>query len=65
MECAGSDRVSTFPRFNHHSPWGLQPIGQAEWGRCLLMDIIKECGGFKDGAVDVVFTGLNKLQGRC
>jgi DMSO/TMAO reductase YedYZ molybdopterin-dependent catalytic subunit len=30
MECAGSDRGSTFPSFNHHSPWGLQPIGQAE-----------------------------------
>src|SRR5436305_5203970 len=31
MECAGSDRVSSLPRFNHHSPWGLQPISQAIW----------------------------------
>lgn len=59
MECAGSDRASSFPRFNHHSPWGLQPISQAEWTGCLLMDVIKLCGGFKEGAVDILFTGYD------
>lgn len=59
MECAGNDRTSTLPRFNHHNPWGLQAVGQAEWGGCLLMDVIKKCGGFSSGAVDVVFTGYD------
>jgi DMSO/TMAO reductase YedYZ molybdopterin-dependent catalytic subunit len=59
MEYAGSDRVSSFPRFNYHSPWGLQPISQASWTGCLLTDVLKYCGGIKETAVDIIFTGYD------
>ncbi len=59
MECAGSDRVSAYPRFNHHSPWGLQPISQAEWTGCLLTDVLGTCQ-LSNEAVDLVFSGSDQ-----
>jgi DMSO/TMAO reductase YedYZ molybdopterin-dependent catalytic subunit len=59
MECAGSDRASSTPRFNHHSPWGLQPIAQAEWSGCLLTDVLNHCGGYTENAIDIIFTGAD------
>lgn len=55
IECAGTDHGISIPEFNSVS----QPISQAVWSGCLLMDVIRYCGGFKSGAVDILFTGYD------
>lgn len=57
LECAASGGSSSFPRFNSHSPWGMQAVSQSSWSGCLVSDIISACGGYKYGAKELIFTG--------
>jgi len=63
MECAGNGRMSQLHRLWVHVPWNHEAIGTAEWGGTPLKGVLEEAG-IEEGAVDVVFTGLDKgIQG--
>ena len=62
MECAGNGRAKLAPR-PVSQPWLLEAVGNAEWGGTPLRPLLEEAG-LLDGAVEVLFTGLDRgLEG--
>jgi len=62
LECAGNGRARTSPR-PLSQPWLGEAVGTAEWTGLSLAGLLHEAG-LRDGAVDVVFTGLDRgVQG--
>jgi sulfane dehydrogenase subunit SoxC len=62
LECAGNGRARLTPR-PLSQPWLEEAIGNAEWTGTLLAPLLQEAG-VGDGAVEVLFTGLDRgLQG--
>jgi len=62
LECAGNGRARLHPR-PMSQPWLCEAVGTAEWTGTPLAPILEEAGVL-DGAVDVVFTGLDRgVQG--
>ncbi len=62
MECAGNGRAFMDPR-PISQPWHAEAIGTAEWKGTPLRPILEE-GGIKPGAVEILFTGLDRgVQG--
>ncbi len=62
LECAGNGRARTNPR-PLSQPWLGEAVGTAEWTGAPLRAVLEEAG-VRDGAVDVVFTGLDRgVQG--
>jgi DMSO/TMAO reductase YedYZ molybdopterin-dependent catalytic subunit len=57
MECAGNGRALVEPHVTSQ-PWVLEAVGTARWRGTPLRGILHEAG-VKDGAVDIVFTGLD------
>ncbi len=63
LECCGNGRMSMRNRLWPHVPWNHEAIGNAEWTGTPLRGVLEEAG-IRPGAVDVVFTGLDKgIQG--
>jgi sulfane dehydrogenase subunit SoxC len=58
MECAGNGRALLDPR-PRSQPWLLEAVGTGEWTGTPLAPLLDEAG-VEDGAVDVVFTGLDR-----
>src|SRR5438874_9163302 len=58
MECAGNGRAKLLPR-PVSQPWLLEAVGTAEWGGTPLRPLLEEAG-ILDGAVDVLFRGLDR-----
>jgi sulfane dehydrogenase subunit SoxC len=58
LECAGNGRAKLSPR-PVSQPWLLEAVGTAEWGGTPLRPLLEEAG-ILDGAVDVLFTGLDR-----
>src|SRR4051812_1801453 len=62
MECAGNGRALSEPRALSQ-PWLLEAVGTAEWTGTPLGPILDE-SGLDAGAVELVFTGLDRgIQG--
>ncbi len=62
MECAGNGRANLSPR-PLSQPWLFEAVGTAEWTGTPLRSLLEEAGPL-DGAVEVVFTGLDRgVQG--
>jgi sulfane dehydrogenase subunit SoxC len=62
LECAGNGRARLAPR-PLSQPWLGEAVGTAEWTGTPLAPILRDAG-VRDGAVDVVFTGLDRgIQG--
>ena len=62
LECAGNGRARTSPR-PLSQPWLAEAVGTAEWTGTSLAGVLRDAGVL-DGAVDVVFTGLDRgVQG--
>ena len=62
MECAGNGRANLSPR-PLSQPWLFEAVGTAEWTGTPLRPLL-EAAGPLEGAVDVVFTGLDRgVQG--
>ena len=62
LECAGNGRARLSPR-PMSQPWLTEAVGTAEWTGTPLAPILEEAGVLT-GAVDVVFTGLDRgVQG--
>jgi sulfane dehydrogenase subunit SoxC len=62
LECAGNGRARLSPR-PMSQPWLSEAVGTAEWTGTPLAPILGEAG-VRDGALDVVFTGLDRgVQG--
>jgi sulfane dehydrogenase subunit SoxC len=57
MECAGNGRAGLSPR-PISQPWLQEAVGTARWGGALLRPLLEEAR-LLDGAVEVVFTGLD------
>jgi sulfane dehydrogenase subunit SoxC len=58
MECAGNGRAKLSPR-PVSQPWLLEAVGTAEWGGTPLRPLLEQAG-ILEGAVDVLFTGLDR-----
>jgi DMSO/TMAO reductase YedYZ molybdopterin-dependent catalytic subunit len=58
MECAGNGRAHLDPR-PVSQPWLLEAVGTARWGGTLLCPLLEEAG-VGEGAVEVLFTGLDR-----
>ena len=58
MECAGNGRALLAPR-PISQPWLTEAVGTAEWTGIPLRALLDEAG-IDDGAVEVVFTGLDR-----
>jgi DMSO/TMAO reductase YedYZ molybdopterin-dependent catalytic subunit len=58
MECAGNGRARLEPR-PVSQPWLTEAVGTAEWTGTPLAPLLQE-SGLGAGAVDVVFTGLDR-----
>ena len=58
MECAGNGRALVEPHVVSQ-PWLLEAVGTARWRGVPLAALLGEAG-VGDGAVDVVFTGLDR-----
>jgi DMSO/TMAO reductase YedYZ molybdopterin-dependent catalytic subunit len=58
MECAGNGRARLEPR-PVSQPWLLEAVGTGRWGGVRLRDVLAEAG-VSDGAVEVLFTGLDR-----
>jgi DMSO/TMAO reductase YedYZ molybdopterin-dependent catalytic subunit len=58
MECAGNGRARLDPR-PVSQPWLLEAVGTARWKGTPLALLLEEAGVL-EGAVDVVFTGLDR-----
>ncbi len=58
MECAGNGRAMLQPR-PVSQPWLSEAVGTAEWTGVSLRALLEEAG-LKDGAREVVFTGLDR-----
>ena len=62
LECAGNGRARLTPR-PLSQPWLEEAIGNAEWTGTPLAPLLEEAG-IDDGAVEVLFTGLDRgIQG--
>jgi DMSO/TMAO reductase YedYZ molybdopterin-dependent catalytic subunit len=62
MECAGNGRARLNPR-PVSQPWLLEAVGTARWTGTLLKPLLQEAG-VREGAVEVLFTGLDRgLEG--
>jgi len=62
LECAGNGRANLSPR-PVSLPWLFEAVGNAEWTGTPLRPLL-EAAGPLEGAVDVVFTGLDRgVQG--
>ena len=62
LECAGNGRARMSPR-PLSQPWLTEAVGTAEWTGTPLRPILEEAG-LRQGAIDVVFTGLDRgVQG--
>ncbi len=62
LECAGNGRARTSPR-PLSQPWLNEAVGTAEWTGTPLRAILEEAG-VREGAIEVVFTGLDRgVQG--
>ena len=62
LECAGNGRARLSPR-PLSQPWIEEAIGNAEWTGTPLAPLLEEAG-IEDGAVEVLFTGLDRgIQG--
>src|SRR5437667_221907 len=62
LECAGNGRARLQPR-PMSQPWLSEAVGTAEWTGTPLAPILKDAD-VRDGARDVVFTGLDRgVQG--
>ncbi|HVH63501.1 MAG TPA: sulfite oxidase [Candidatus Dormibacteraeota bacterium] len=62
LECAGNGRARLSPR-PKSQPWLGEAVGNAEWTGTPLAGILDEAG-VREGAVDVVFTGMDRgIQG--
>jgi DMSO/TMAO reductase YedYZ molybdopterin-dependent catalytic subunit len=63
MECAGNGRAKLDPRPSTSQPWLVEAIGTARWRGIPLRTLLDEAG-VRDGAVEVLFTGLDRgLEG--
>lgn len=62
FECAGNGRALLQPR-PISQPWLVEAVGTAAWGGVALRTVLEEAG-MRDGAVDVVFTGLDRGRER-
>jgi DMSO/TMAO reductase YedYZ molybdopterin-dependent catalytic subunit len=58
MECAGNGRALLEPHVTSQ-PWVQEAVGTAYWRGTPLRGLLAEAG-VEDGAVDVVFTGLDR-----
>ena len=58
MECAGNGRARLEPR-PISQPWLLEAVGTGRWRGTSLADLLDEAG-VADGAVEVLFTGLDR-----
>jgi sulfane dehydrogenase subunit SoxC len=58
MECAGNGRARLEPR-PVSQPWLLEAVGTARWGGTPLPPLLEEAG-LPDGAVEALFTGLDR-----
>jgi DMSO/TMAO reductase YedYZ molybdopterin-dependent catalytic subunit len=58
MECAGNGRARLDPR-PVSQPWLLEAVGTAQWSGTLLAPILDEAAP-REGAVDVIFSGLDR-----
>ena len=62
LECAGNGRAKLDPR-PLSQPWLLEAVGTAEWTGTPLRGVLEEAG-VADGAVEVLFRGLDRgLEG--
>jgi sulfane dehydrogenase subunit SoxC len=62
LECAGNGRARLSPR-PLSQPWLEEAVGNAEWTGTPLAPLLEEAG-VQDGAVEVLFTGLDRgIQG--
>ncbi|HSS62716.1 MAG TPA: sulfite oxidase [Candidatus Limnocylindrales bacterium] len=62
LECAGNGRARLSPR-PLSQPWLSEAVGTAEWTGTPLAGILEDAG-LRDGAMEVVFTGLDRgVQG--
>ena len=58
LECAGNGRTLMSPRAISQ-PWVNEAVGTAEWTGTPLAALLEEAG-VRDGAVEIVFTGIDK-----
>jgi DMSO/TMAO reductase YedYZ molybdopterin-dependent catalytic subunit len=58
MECAGNGRVHIEPHVVSQ-PWLLEAVGTARWRGTPVAPLLEEAG-VRDGAVEVLFTGLDR-----
>jgi sulfane dehydrogenase subunit SoxC len=58
MECAGNGRALLEPHVVSQ-PWLSEAVGTAEWTGVPVRDLVEEAG-VEDGAVEVLFTGLDR-----
>ena len=58
MECAGNGRALLEPRTSGQ-PWLREAVGTAEWGGAPLVHVLEQAG-VSTGAVELVFTGLDR-----
>ena len=58
MECAGNGRVHIEPHVVSQ-PWLLEAVGTASWRGVAVAALLEEAG-MQDGAVEVLFTGLDR-----
>ena len=58
MECAGNGRAQVEPHVVSQ-PWLLEAVGTASWRGIRLAELLEE-SGVRDGAVEVLFTGLDR-----
>jgi DMSO/TMAO reductase YedYZ molybdopterin-dependent catalytic subunit len=58
MECAGNGRARLDPK-PVSQPWILEAVGNGEWGGTALRPLLEEAG-VEGGAVEVVFSGMDR-----
>src|SRR5436189_2919860 len=58
MECAGNGRARLDPR-PASQPWLLEAVGTARWGGTMVRPLLEEAG-VGEGAVEVLFTGVDR-----
>ena len=58
MECAGNGRAHVTPHVVSQ-PWLLEAVGTARWRGTSLVGLLEEAG-IRKGAVEVLFTGLDR-----
>src|SRR5712691_5744499 len=58
MECAGNGRAALSPPVDSQ-PWLNEAVGTGTWGGVRLRDALEDAG-LRNGAVDVLFTGLDR-----